>query len=822
MRDLAAFRDAVRRHRRAAGRTQQQLARTIGLHPDVLSHKLNAGDHAVLTAADVTGIVTALARWAALQTRSEAEALLELMDVPAHAIPAAVWAAPPLAGLVADALIAHAPTDAAPSTPVAGWRIAAGVPVPRTPLIGRIAEREAIRAALDASRLVTLTGVGGTGKTRLAVQVAAELTDRYPDGVAFADLAAVRQPELLALALARTLGLDPPSAEVAEAHLIDALQGRQVLLVCDNLEQLLDATPLLGRLLAAAPGLQILATSRIPLRLYGEQVLRVPPLGLPTDADPTGGEAIQLFLRRARAARADFTADGEDLTAVAAICAALDGLPLAIELAAAMVRLYPPPALLDRLGDRLGALAGGPRDLPHRQRTLRAALEWSHALLDVDAQRLFAGLGVFAGPFDAAAAAAVAGTNGEAGPMLARLDVLAEQSLLEVLPSPTPQFRLLETVREYALARLSEAGEPDAARRRHLEHYLAVAHTAGAALSGPQDRVALDTLEAAYPNIRAAFDFVYSHDGQDRGRLDAGLRLAIALVPLWHRRLSIAEGAWQFERLRTLDAERGAAEPSTRAHALLEQSMLECFRADYPRSIALAEQGRVLCRQLDDHRGLGRAYRILGEAAIATGDDDAAESHFRAGLAEATRTGDRGAQAAAYNMLGQVARHHARYTEATTLLRHALRLWTANHDPYGVACVMNSLGEVARDAGHADQARRRFTAALQRDRHLGNARGMAYDLEGLAAAAALDGDGRQALVYVGAAQTLREHNSGPLPPVEQAILTRILAPALDRLTPQEREQALTQGRNQPLDDTISEARRASRQPEIANEPGTAV
>jgi predicted ATPase len=804
MRDVAAFRNAVREYRRTVGRTQQQLARTIGLHPDVLSHKLNARDHAVLTAADVTGIVTTLAEWAALPTRSEAQALLALMDVPVHAIPAATWNSPPLAALIVDEMAASRPAITSEPPSAAPQIRVVAPPVPRTLLVGRDTEREAIRAALETSRLVTLTGVGGTGKTRLAIQMARQLADRYNGGVAFADLAAVREADLLAFALASALGLAAPSDD-AEAHIVGALQAQPVLLVCDNLEQLLDATPLLGRLLAAASGLQILATSRIPLRLYGEHVIRIPPLGLPTDDQPTGGEAIQLFLQHARATRTGFTADDADLAAIAAICAALDGLPLAIELAAAMIRLYPPAALLDRLSDRLGLLAGGPRDLPHRQRTLHAALDWSYALLDEDAQRLFAGLGAFAGQFDAAAAAAVAGTNDDDGAMLARLDALAEQSLLEVEPGQTPQFRLLETLREYARARLAETGDVDTARRRHLDHYLTVARTARAALFGPQDLIALDQLEAAYPNIRTAFDYVLSHGRHDSDCLETGLRLAITIVPLWQRRLSMAEGTWQFDRLHALDAVNDAVDPPTRAQAYLEHAMLECLRGNYPRCTALAEQGRRLSQQLGDHRGLSRAHLIIGEAAMATGDDATAESHFRAGLAEAVHMGDRGAEAASYNLLGQVARHHARYTEATSLLRRALRLWTAGRDPYGVACAMNSLGEVARDAGHVEPARRRFLAALQRDRHLGNARGMAYGLEGLAAAASLSGDGRQALVYLGAAHALRERNSGPLPPVEQAILTRIMAAPLGLLTPDERDRAFIEGRNLPLDHLINEA-----------------
>ena len=255
---------------------------------------------------------------------------------------------------------------------------------------------------MAAARLVTLTGVGGTGKTRLALQAASDLAGDFADGVAFIDLSPVDDPALLATVVARALGLTPASAQAAEAYLAEALHDRELLLVVDNLEHLLDETPLLARMLSVAPGLRLLATTRIPLRLYGEQTIRVPPLHLPGPGDTaTDSEAVQLFIARARAVRPDFAPDADELAAIGEICAELDGLPLAIELAAARIRLYPPRALLPLLQSRLALLTGGPRDLPRRQQTLRAALDWSHALLPPGTRSLFACLGVFAGPFDA-------------------------------------------------------------------------------------------------------------------------------------------------------------------------------------------------------------------------------------------------------------------------------------------------------------------------------------------------------------------------------------------------------------------------------------
>ncbi len=835
MRDLRSFREAVREHRRAVGRTQQQLARSIGLHPDVLSHKLHGRDNATLTTPEIIGIATTLAGWGALTSPADVRALLDLMAVPAHAIPAAAWSAPPLAtlrageddpgasrrSLQAMTLIGTAGSAAAPASPLDPATAPPGeqgaraprirltpLPVPATALIGRERERAQVAAALTASRLVTLTGAGGTGKTRLALQAARHVADHFADGVGFVDLAPVRDPALLATAVARAVGLAPTSAQAAEEHLAEALRDREVLLVLDNLEQLLDESQLLARVLAAAPRLRLLVTSRIALRLYGEHIVRVPPLRLPgQDAATTAGdsEAVRLFITRAKATRRDFDRDAGELAAVAEICTALDGLPLAIELAAARVRLHSPRALLPLLRSRLALLTGGPRDLPLRQQTLRAALDWSHGLLSPDERRLFCRLGVFAGPFDAAAAAAA---NAEPEPAwtLEQLAGLADQSLLEVTTGEVPSFRMLQTVREYALARLAGTGELDEVRRRHLTHYLTMALDAREGLNGARQAELLDQLETAYPNIRAALEFACDQATRDPACLDRGLRLAAAIGRLWQRRGWLAEGVLQLDRLLALDdAQRRASPDQVRLSAVLAACTLACFKGDYARTTQLARHAIDLCTPQDGHQGLAVAYRFLGEAASAVGNDDAAEPHFERALAEAGRAGDRRGQGAAYNMLGQVARHRGEFRRANGCLWQALKSFREAGDPDAVATVLNSLGEVARDAGRPQRARRLFAAALRRNAALGNKRNMAYDLEGLAAAACLDQAVRQALVYLGAAQVLREEAGSRLPPAEEAILSRLLAPCLATLSAREREQALNQGRSQPLPVTIAHA-----------------
>jgi predicted ATPase len=824
MRELSRFRDDVRTHRRMAGRSQAQLARAIGLHPDVLSHKLNSHDGSVLTTRDVVGIVTALADWGALVTRSDAQFLLELMEVPPQAVSEQAWAAPPLAALRADAsvqrpkaapgplaaaagLFADPDPDADPA-PTPHWMSFARLPAPATALIGREQDRAHVVAALADARLVTLTGPGGTGKTRLALDVSAGLGSRFVDGVAFVDLSQVSDPTLLGTALATALGLSPPSAVAAEDRLADALRAAELLLVLDNMEQLLAEAALLGRLLSAAPRLRILATSRIALRVYGELVLRVPPLNLPRDgtaASARDSPAVQLFIARARAARPGFQPGEQDLSAIGAICTSLDGLALAIELAAARVRLYPPQALLPLLRSRLDVLTGGPRDQPGRQQTLRSALDWSHQLLAARDRQLFACLGVFAGPFTAVAAAAVSGEPDQAA-VLERLAELADQSMLEVMPAATPRFHLLQTVREYALARLAESGDEGATQRRLLAYCLRV--TAGSstppAASGVGQPGWLDEVESIYPSIRAALEFACGQD--DPGWVEDGLRLAIAIGWFWLRRGSLAEGMLHLSRL--LAAEPGAApgtDPGVRAWAMLQACALACFSGDYEQAEGLAQASLGLCQSLGDHQGMARARRFIGEAAMARGDYAAAEPQFDQSRAEAELAGDLLLQAEAHNMLGQIYRSRDQLDAAASTLRQAIALFQAGGNPDGAGAAMHSLGVTELHAGRINGARQLFTVALREHRQFRNRRAMAYALEGLAEAEGLTGRGRDALVYLSAAQRLRDEAGSPLPPSEQAALSRAMEPLLAAITPAEARDARAEGQVRPLRDIVASA-----------------
>jgi predicted ATPase/class 3 adenylate cyclase len=459
--------------------------------------------------------------------------------------------------------------------------------------VGRDRELAEASALLtqDDVRLLTLLGPGGTGKTRLALQLAGDLLDRFPGGAAFVFLTPVRDPELVVPAIAQTLGLREQPGESALETLLEYLRERQLLLVLDNFEQVLAAAPALSTLLAQAPGLKLLATSRSPLRLSGERAYRVPQLAL--------DEAVELFAERARAAAGDFLVTDENAETVAEICRRLDGLPLAIELAAPRVRTLSPRALLRRLDQRLPLLTGGSQDADERQRTLRNTIAWSHDLLREREQRLFRQLAVFVGGFRLEAAAAVGGS----ADVLDDLDSLVEKSLLLRLREDSdgePRFWMLETIREYAREQLEAAGELESARRRHGAWFAELAECLDAEAGTGDQAASVARLADDYPNLRAAIE--RARKDRDRELL---LRLATGLWWFWSTRGYVAEGRQALEDALELAGRRPA-------RALLGLCSLRVFSGNSDGLLDDVHEVLRAAEELGDPLTLAQAWNLLG------------------------------------------------------------------------------------------------------------------------------------------------------------------------------------------------------------------
>src|SRR6266571_4817138 len=516
-----AFSNSLRKRLRAVGYFQQDLANELSLHPKVLSRKLRGNGNAHLTEQEVRCIITTLARWQAITTQDEALQLLELSQVEPTIFNADEWRTPPLSTLGAKRAqsIPFSDTSIPTCTPQHN------LPAPTTQLIGRECAVERLRQLLgrDEVRLVTLVGAGGSGKTRLALHVASELVGAFAQGVWFVALAGVSDPALVPMSIIQALNIKPAPDLSPLQSLITYLRNKQLLLVLDNFEQVGEATAVVDALLAAAPALKVLVTSRVVLHLYGEHEFSVPPLDVP---DPSivlettvlsQYGAVQLFVERAQAVVPNFALTAENGAVIAQICARVDGLPLALELAAARVKVLPPALLLERLSRaRLPMLTGGARNLPNRQQTLRNTMTWSYGLLSSVEQAWFKRLGVFTGGWSLEAAEAMMQALAAdledapvSGSLLDMLEQLVDNSLLVRLPVANGQvrFTMLETLREYALERLSAQGEFERLRDWHACYYLREAEVAEIGLRGPQQLMWLARLMADRDNFRAALEW---------------------------------------------------------------------------------------------------------------------------------------------------------------------------------------------------------------------------------------------------------------------------------------------------------------------------
>jgi predicted ATPase/class 3 adenylate cyclase len=517
--------------------------------------------------------------------------------------------------LVMDGL----PSDFPPIRSAGGPR-RVELPAPRTSFVGRQRELDDIGDLLGRARLLTLTGPGGSGKTRLAQRAAADQVDRFEEGVVWVDLSDVVDPSLVLPAVAGALGVRSEASGDLFHALVEHVVDREVLLVVDNVEQVVDAAPDIGRLLDAAPRVKVLATSRVPLHLSGEHEYLVRPLPLPDPTRPeleslTTCESVMLFVERAAAVRGGFTITEDNAAAVAEITTRLDGLPLAIELAASRIKLLSPQALLERLERRLPILTGGARDLPERQRTLRSAIEWSHDLLEPEEQRLLARLAAFRGGWTLEAAEAVCGP--EMG--IDVVDVLAslvDKSLVRQHETPdgNVRFRMLETIHEFAAERLGASGEEDAVRRRHAEYVLDLAEAAEPHLMGEEQGRWLETLAREHDNVRAALDW-----SEAAGEAQTALRIGAAVWRFWQLRGHLPEGGSRLERILAMPG--ASARAISRARALGALGGIRYWLGDYSALEPVYQEAVDIAREIGDRRLLSRALFDLSFVPMVTTQD---------------------------------------------------------------------------------------------------------------------------------------------------------------------------------------------------------
>jgi predicted ATPase/DNA-binding CsgD family transcriptional regulator len=588
------------------------------------------------------------------------------------------------------------------------------LPVQITSFVGRRREIDEVKRLLGDVHLLTLTGPPGTGKTRLALHAAAELLDDFRDGVFFIDLAPIRDPQLVAMTMANVLGV----RETGEPSLIETLKsylrGKHLLLLLDNFEQVIDAAPLVGVLLSAAAGLKVLVTSREALNLYGEHEFSVSPLALPEPGfhEPLPAlsqcESIALFVQRAQAASRDFRLTDENAPAVAEICLRLDGLPLALELAAARSKLLPPQMLLDRLADCLGTLTGGPRGLHARQQTLRGTIDWSYDLLDDDEKVLFTRLGVFRGGCDIEAAQAVCSHNLDLD-ILDGLESLLVKSLLRQKEGPGggPRFTMLETIREYARERLEESGEAAEVRRSHAEYLMTLAETARPELEKANHQYWTERLTADHENIRAALAWSLG-DGRDYAEL--GLRLASCLEYFWFFTGHGREGE---EWLRRALEIAGNAAPEVRANVLAGLSMLLGHRGDLEESKVCAREALRLYTQAGDR--FGRARSLMWLSGAMTGNPherEEAAALCEEALAVFREVDDKPYVALALNVLGEILRMDGDYDGAKEVYEECLALSRKIGNRRREAMMLNNLGYVAQHQGDYGLAEAYFNDAI--------------------------------------------------------------------------------------------------------------
>jgi predicted ATPase len=844
--NLEAFRLKLRQYRNATGFLQEELARELGLHPAVLSRKLNGNPNFKITQKEVKQIVLLLVQWGAIHSLDEAIELLNLMDLTQAVFSPEQWQEAPFNRL--EKKPPGKRIEPATASPMVDkpLEIQPSIHNPTTNLIGRSCDIALVKAALldEKHRLVTLTGAGGVGKTRLAQALAEELKPDFKDGVYFVSLETVRDAKNILVAVAYAFGIQDKGSIPLVEILKTQLNEKELLLIIDNFEHLISGAPVISSLLANAPALKILVTSRAVLRLYHEYEYSVAPLELPSTARAisldelnTYPAAILLFCQRAKLAKPTFKLTLENAPAVVAICRSLDGLPLALELAAAWLKILSPQKLLEKLQNRLVMLTSGSQDMPNRQQTLRNTIEWSYKLLDKDERNLFAALGVFVGGADLEAVEAVCGEmfGNDTAKLLNSLARLVGNSILKTREDgeQANRFVMLETIREYALECLNQLDEADL-RRKHAAYFTALVVKAQDYFKTPAAQEWMRRLETDLANFRRAMYWLLNNQKMEQYAL-----LCNAIGKFFYVRGYLNEGLFWLSKV-VFDDE--SVPPILRANVFYTAGCITVSQGDYaagqryvehslalrpeedkvPRSLCFNMLGAIaqlvgryeratemfqqnldLTRSIGDARGIFQALHNLAVVAKEQNDLDYAEKLFQEAYSIGNVLEDQTFANVILHNLGLLAFYKGDLVESQRLTEQSIEASRRFGSDLIVAHSCNTLGMIALEKEEIARSKELFLESLFLRQKIGEKRGMLWSFEGLAAVAGVEGEAVRAAKLYGATFSLRKKINIPLPPSDQVFYQKMLDYARCQTDELSWLEAWNEGSNLTFEETLN-------------------